>query len=92
MAAIGQQPQHIRVLVISQADGATGGGGVLVLQLGLRVEELGVAQEGGLVEAGFYIHDWWMPVQPGELARMVRCVSCMGASAIVRGEGDGGDE
>lgn len=99
VAAVRQSPKHVGGLIIGEADGAAGGGGVLVIHLlRLRVEQLRVAGERGLVEP---------PLRRGIVGRGGRMggpgavgaalgegegVGAGVAGAVVGGEGDGGDE
>lgn len=51
VAAVGQNPNYIGALVIGEAYGAAGGGGVLVIHLRFGEQQLRVAGQRRLVQA-----------------------------------------
>ncbi|RZR76392.1 hypothetical protein BHM03_00001126 [Ensete ventricosum] len=56
VAALRQQPQHVRVLIVGEAYGTASRRRAPLLELSLRVEDLRVAHQRGLVEACLHVH------------------------------------
>lgn len=92
MAALRQQPEDVGVLVLGQADGASrgGGGAVVLVELGLGVEELREVEEGGFVEAELLLGGGGGGVGVGVGGEVA--VGRGGACANVGGVGNDDDE
>lgn len=89
VAATREQPKHVRVVVVRQADGAEIGDIGLASECGLRVDERRVSSQGGVVQASAndcQSIDWVVGLL------LLPSGGGAGAGTGVRHDGDGDDE